>query len=199
MSGHTGGVRKLWAESVETHRHGVREAILDATGALVAERGLRSVTMGQIADASGIGRATLYKYFSDIGEILRAWHEREISRHLERVSAAGAAAAAPVDQLAAMLEAYALTRFASGGHDAPIAALLHRDEHVHRAEEQLTRMVRTVLLHAVEAGDVRADVAADELVGFALHAATAARTLPSEAAVRRLVRVTMSGLRAPGG
>ncbi len=54
----------------------MQDAALDATAALVAERGLRSVTMSQIAAQSGIGRATLYKYFPDVEAILLAWHER---------------------------------------------------------------------------------------------------------------------------
>jgi AcrR family transcriptional regulator len=54
---------KLWNETIEAHRREVRDAILDNTAALVAEHGLLSVTMSQIAEETGIGRATLYKYF----------------------------------------------------------------------------------------------------------------------------------------
>jgi AcrR family transcriptional regulator len=52
----------------------VREAILDATGELVLSRGLLAVTMSDIAEATGIGRATLYKYFPGVEAILNAWH-----------------------------------------------------------------------------------------------------------------------------
>ena len=52
----------------------MREAILDATGELVLSRGLLAVTMSDIAEATGIGRATLYKYFPDVEAILNAWH-----------------------------------------------------------------------------------------------------------------------------
>jgi len=41
-------------------------------------------------------------------------------------------------------------------------------------------------------------IAPDELAGYCLHALTAAGNLPSEAAVRRLLAVTMAGLRPPG-
>ncbi len=44
----------------KAHRRAVRDATLHATAALVAEHGLLSVTMSQIAEATGIGRATLY-------------------------------------------------------------------------------------------------------------------------------------------
>jgi hypothetical protein len=48
---------------------------------------------------------------------------------------------------------------------------------------------------AAETGDVRDDIPPDELANYCLHALTAAGTLPSKAAVRRLVRVTLAGLR----
>ena len=76
-------VPKLWTETIEAHRREVREAILVTTAALVAEHGLRSLTMSQIAEGTGIGRATLYKYFSGVEAILLAWHERQITGHLE--------------------------------------------------------------------------------------------------------------------
>lgn len=63
---------KLWNETIEAHRHTVREAILNTTAELVTEHGLLSVTMSQIAEKTGIGRATLYKYFPDVEAILHA-------------------------------------------------------------------------------------------------------------------------------
>jgi len=54
-------VPKLWHHTIEAHRREVRDAILDNTATLVAAHGLRQVTMSQIAEQTGIGRATLYK------------------------------------------------------------------------------------------------------------------------------------------
>jgi AcrR family transcriptional regulator len=68
---------------------------LDTTAALVHEHGLAAVTMSQIAAATGIGRATLYKYFPDVEAILVAWHERQITRHLRQLAAARDAAGTP--------------------------------------------------------------------------------------------------------
>ena len=80
---------KLWTETIEAHRRAVHEAVLDTTAALVAEHGLRAVTMSQIAEQTGIGRATLYKYFPDVEAILVAWHDRHVSGHLEQLAAPG--------------------------------------------------------------------------------------------------------------
>jgi AcrR family transcriptional regulator len=189
-------VPKLWTETIEAHRQAVREATLETTAALVAQRGLRSVTMSEIAEVTGIGRATLYKYFPDVNAILLAWHEREISGHLRQLAAARDQAEDAGSRLLAVLEAYALISHQSHGqHDAELAAFLHRDEQVVRAEHGLRKLVRDLLIEATAADLVRNDIAPDELASYCLHALAAASALPSKAAVRRLVEVTLAGLR----
>jgi AcrR family transcriptional regulator len=189
---------KLWNQTIEAHRREVRDAILETTAALVGEHGLRSVTMSQIAEETGVGRATLYKYFSGVEAILVAWHERQITGHLAYLAEVRDQAGEPVDRLAAVLEAYALIGHESHGHhDAELAAFLHRDEHeqVDRARGKLHAMVRDLVAAGAKSGDLRADVAPDELASYCLHALAAARSLRSKAAVRRLVTVTLAGLR----
>jgi AcrR family transcriptional regulator len=188
-------VPKLWSQTIEAHRQAVRHATLDTTARLVAEHGLRSVTMSEIAEVTGIGRATLYKYFPDVDAILSAWHEREISGHLVQLAAARDKVAAPRGRLEAVLMAYAVISHESHGHhDAEMAAFLHRDEHVARAEEQLHKMVRNLVMDASKAGDVRDDIAPDELATYCVHALGAASSLPSKGAVGRLVKLTLAGL-----
>jgi AcrR family transcriptional regulator len=191
---------RLWADTVDTHRHEVREAIQNVTLQLVAEQGLLSVTMSQIAEQTGIGRATLYKYFPDVESILRAWHERKIDNHLQELIAASESATDPFDRLAAVLHTYALIAHGSRGHrDTDLAALLHshHESHTH-AEQQLQRLVRKLLSDAIAAGTVRNDASAEELTKYCLHALSASNSLPSKPAVRRLVEVTLSGLRSKG-
>jgi AcrR family transcriptional regulator len=189
-------VPRLWNDTIEAHRREVRGAILDSTAALVAEQGLRSVTMSQIAEETGIGRATLYKYFSDVEAILLAWHERQISGHLDYLAEVRDQAGDPRERLEAVLEAYALIAHETHGHrNRELAAFLHGDEQVARAQQQLRRMIRDLLAEGAASGDLRDDVAPDELASYCLHALTAAGSLPSKAAVRRLVAVTLAGLR----
>jgi AcrR family transcriptional regulator len=187
---------KLWHQTIEAHRREVHEAILDTTAALVGEHGLRAVTMSQIADETGIGRATLYKYFSGVEAILFAWHERRIAGHLEYLAEVRDRASDPGERLEAVLEAYALiSRESQGHHDTELAAFLHRDEQLARPQRQLRDMIRRLLIEGAETGAVRDDVAPDELASYCLHALAAARNAPSKAAVRRLVTVTLAGLR----
>jgi AcrR family transcriptional regulator len=189
-------VPRLWNDTIEAHRREVREAILDTTAALAAEHGLLSVTMSQIAEETGIGRATLYKYFPDVEAILLAWHERQITDHFAQLEEARDHAGNARGRLEAVLEAYALiSHEAHGHHDTELAAFLHRDRQVTHAQHRLRSIVRDLLREAAAAGAVRDDVSPDELADYCLHALTAASSLPSKAAVRRLVGVTLAGLR----
>jgi AcrR family transcriptional regulator len=197
-------VPRLWEQTIETHRSAVSDAILDTTAALVAEHGLRSVTMSQIAEQTGIGRATLYKYFPDVEAILLAWHERQVTDHLQHLAELRDRTGDAGERLEAVLEAYALIHheFAvhhghgrSPNHGTDIAGLLHQGEHVARAHEQLTDFMRDLLAEGAKAGAVRKDIAPGELARYSLHTLSAASGLPSKAAVRRLVAITLSGLR----
>jgi AcrR family transcriptional regulator len=189
---------KLWNQTIEEHRRAVRDATIETTAALVAEQGLRSVTMSQIAEETGIGRATLYKYFSDVESILLAWHETQISGHLEYLGEIRDQAGEAGKRLEAVLEAYALISHESHGHqDNELAAFLHRDQQVAPAQKKLHHMIRDLLAEAARRGDVRDDVAPDELASYCLHALGAASTAKSKPAVRRLVEVTLAGLRRP--
>jgi AcrR family transcriptional regulator len=190
------GVPRLWTETIKAHRHEVREAVMETAAALVAEHGLRPVTMSQIAQEARIGRATLYKYFSDVEAILLAWHERQIAGHLTYLAEVRDEAGDAAGRLEAVLEAYALISHESHGHhNRELTAFLHRDEHLARAQQQLRTMIRDLLTEGARTGDLRGDVAPDELASYCLHALAAASDLPSRAAVRRLVTVTLAGLR----
>jgi AcrR family transcriptional regulator len=191
-------VPKLWTETVDEHRRAVRDAIVTTTAELVENEGLRGVTMSAIAEATGIGRATLYKYFADVDAILLAWHQQQIARHLEHLAQVRDRPAEPVARLQAVLEAYAvLSRQSRGHHDIELAAFLHRDDQVVAAQQQVRDMIRDLISDAAKAGELRDDVAPAELASYCVHALTAAASLSSWAAVRRLVTVTLAGLRPP--
>ena len=185
---------KLWSDTIQAHRRDVREAIMDTTAALVADRGLSSVTMSLIAEEAGIARATLYKYFSDVEAILRAWHERQVTSHLTHLTELRDRGGEARERLEAVLETFALISYEHHGNE--LSVLLHRGAHITRAQHQLMRVIRDLLAEAAESGDVRDDVPPDELASYCLHALTTASSLPSKAAVRRLVAVILGGLRS---
>lgn len=189
------GVPRLWSETIEEHRRAVRDATLDATATLVAEHGLASVTMSQIAEATGIGRATLYRHFPDVEAVLSAWHERRIALHLTHLEEVGNQPGSVGQRLAAVLGTYA--QLSSHSHGADLGAVLHRGDHIGRARHQLRDYLRDLIAGGAATGELRDDIPAEELAIFCLHALGGASEMPSQGAVGRLVAVTVDGLRSP--
>jgi AcrR family transcriptional regulator len=187
-------VPKLWTETVETHRHEVREAILDATGSLVQSRGLLAVSMSDIAEATGIGRATLYKYFPDVETILSAWHQRHVEAHLAELRRIQQRTADPVARLQAVLRRYAdICRKRRRYGDDELAAVLHRSAEVRKLQRQLLDLISGLTGDAAEAGAVRQDVPAEELANYCVHALAAAGN-SSTTAIDRLLEVVWTGI-----
>ena len=186
---------KLWNTTIETHREAVREAILETTSVLVAEHGLRAVSMSQIAESTGIGRATLYKYFPNVESILVERHKRHVEGHLHGLTRLATADGDPQARLDAVVESFAMIAFHRGELGTELGALLHRREHVAEVQRQLTDLICNLMVEVAETGHLRDDVPAGELATYCVHALAAASSLPTEVAVRRLVKVVLDGLR----
>lgn len=184
---------KLWTKTIEEHRREVNDAVLDATADLVSKHGLLSVTMTQIAEKSGIGRATLYKYFPDVEKIMMAWHERHVEGHLARLFEIRDKPGDPLERLTSVLQVFAEIAF-NQHHLSELHALLHNGPHVITAQKRLRKLIRDLLAEGAAAGQIRRDVVVAELADYCLHALSAASRRKSAPAVRRLVSVTLSGI-----
>ena len=186
-------VPKLWSETIESHRDEVRRALLDGTAALVAERGLRAVTMSEIATTVGIGRATLYKYFPNVESIMVAWHERQIADHLQLLVEARDGATGALDRLRAVLETFAM--LSRPHRTTELAEVLHSRDHVTHAERHLHDFVAELVDDGVADGVVRSDLTTHELASYCIHAVGAAGDMSSNTALRHLVTAVLAGLR----
>ncbi|WP_216902345.1 TetR/AcrR family transcriptional regulator [Nocardia alni] len=186
---------KLWNDTIETHRSQVRDAVLDAAAALVFEEGLRGVTMSQVAERAGIGRATLYKYFPDVETILRTWHARQIDAHIVQLTRVREGAGGPGERLHAVLTAYAHIARQTRSHDQDLVRFLHPDPSIVTAQQQLRDLIEQLLVEGADAGEIRDDVPAAELSTYCLHALAGAAESTSDEAVARLVGLTLAGLR----
>jgi AcrR family transcriptional regulator len=191
---------KLWDETIEAHRRAVRDATLDTTAALVAERGMRGVTMSEIAEKTGIGRATLYKYFPDVETILSTWHQRQVSQHLDHLAEVRDRTAEGEGRLEAVLEAYARiqrerVQHQHQPHGEELVTFLHGDQQLSEPQHRLHDLIQELIAEAAAAGRVRSDVTSGELAGYCIHALAAAGHAPSDGAAHRLVQVTLDGLR----
>lgn len=182
-------VPKLWNQTIEAHRGAVQDAILDTAATLVAEHGMLSVTMSQIAQEAGIGRATLYKYFPNVESVLRAQHDRQLAGHLEHLAAVTHSGGDAGHQLEAVLSIHAMVTFEH--HGSAMASVMHLEG----ARQTQLAFVSDLLRRAAEAGAIRDDVAPEELASYCVHALAAAAESPSKAAVSRLVQLTLESLR----
>jgi AcrR family transcriptional regulator len=75
------------------------ERILDAARQLLSRYGLRRTSLADIADHAGVGRATLYRRFSNRDELLAALVAREATRLIARVDEQVAAHDNPQDRV----------------------------------------------------------------------------------------------------
>lgn len=189
---------KLWRETVEEHRRDVRAAILDAAWQLATDEGVLGVTMGRVAESAGIGRATLYKYFPGVEQILVAAHGRHVAAHLVQLRELRASAASPAAALHSVLQGYAQICFHKDqAAHTDLRGLVHAGAEFHEAQGDVLRLFAECVRDAQDAGGIRTDVRADELAAYCFHALTAAGQLSSRAALGRLVEVVAAGLR-PG-
>lgn len=188
---------RLWSDTVQQHRHDVREAILDKAAALIQARGLPAVTMSQIAKDVGIGRATLYKYFNSVEEVIVAWHERQVTEHLEQLTGAIEREQTGLERLSTLIGAHA--RALHHHHDP---ALVLIDPHfpgavndaLTAAQDRIRHLLVTVLTEGASTGVLRTDVPPEELANFVLHSLGAAADLPPADAVDRLVNMVIGAL-----
>jgi AcrR family transcriptional regulator len=189
------GVPKLWKDTVEAHRRDVRAAILDAAWTLAQERGVRGVTMGLVAENAGISRATLYKYFPGIEEILRAAHKDHVARHLTALAAAQSNAASPREALLAMLSGYARICFhRDRAASAEMHGLVHAGPQHARNQSAIHDLFTQAVRDAQAVAQVRSDMGAKELAAFAVSALDTAATASNEPDVEHLVRLVAEAL-----
>lgn len=188
-------VPKLWEESIDEHRRSVRDAITEAAWRLAEEHGPLSLTMSQVAGAAGIGRATLYKYFTDIESILVAHHARHVEDHLQALEDLRGESKPPGARLVAVAHAYASICFHRGRHSsADISTLVHRGPEVADAERRLRSVFAGLIAEAAAEGLVRTDLGPEELAVYCRHALEASGQAKDLDSVARLTQVVLDGL-----
>lgn len=188
-------VPKLWKDTVAEHRRDVRVAIHEAAWSLASECGVRGVTMGAVAERAGIARATLYKYFSGVEEVLVAAHEDRVTKHLLHLQTARSSAKSAGEGVRRLLAGYAQICFHRGQVGTPdLRSFLRSGEQHEQSESQLHALFAESMAAAQREGQVRSDLPAGELAAFCVNALAAAGILPSRTALDRLVSLVWESL-----
>ncbi len=76
---------RIRAESIAAHKELTRREILETAADLFVRQGYEETGLGEIASVIGIGRTTLYEYFSDKEEILVCLVEENIPQVVDEM------------------------------------------------------------------------------------------------------------------
>lgn len=109
-------------------RNGVRERILDTTNTLLNRYGYRRMTMAELARESGVGKGTLYLYFSSKQEVALSSIDRLIDHLADRLREIAAEQGPVSARLESML----------------VARVMFRFDHLHQDSQSLDEMFAAV-------------------------------------------------------
>jgi AcrR family transcriptional regulator len=151
-----------WTNVTEAYRNGQRESIAHTAMTLLIEGGGSGLSMSGLAQAAGISRPTLYRYYPDMESVLVGVAEL-VAQHDEAFAAEVLAEADPRDQLRAFLDA--VTDPIAHGHPSAIeleAALPPEGRKLlHAHEDRGRELLVGILKRGVQAGYFAADVNPD--------------------------------------
>ncbi|MER7462880.1 TetR/AcrR family transcriptional regulator [Streptomyces sp. NPDC097981] len=175
-----------------------RERILVAAREVLVEQG-SGAPFDEVARRAGVGNATLYRHFPDRGALVH----HVVLFVMDRVTAQAE------DSLAEEPDAFvALCRFTHAAADERIGALCpmlagdfdHEHPELIAAREALAKAVETLVVAGQEAGLIRSDVGAGDLM---IALSQLSRPLPGitcqavDGFVHRHLQLFLDGLRAP--
>jgi AcrR family transcriptional regulator len=188
-----------------------RRELIDAALRVFVERGFAATKVADIASAAGVGKGTLYEYFSAKEELFFAVVEGVHARTVARVDEVLARTGSPRLQLVHLLDlagtlvtehlavhAVTLDFWAASRGSAFEGQFL---EATRASYEHYRELVADVLRRGHEAGEFRADVSADGLAALLVGAIDGLgnqkffdRSLDPNAAVRAFATVFLAGL-----
>ena len=172
-----------------------RRLVLEAAAQAFAERGF-DVGVAEIARRAGVGNATVFRRFPSKEELFRAIIEEKAA---ECLAAAQRAAENddPWDALVELLTATAEMQARDRGFFEATEDQLLRDPELVRCHLPILAAVDSIVARAQEAGVVRDDVTALDMLGLVKGAVAAMRPIGGigEDAWRRFLSLMLDGLR----
>jgi AcrR family transcriptional regulator len=185
---HDGPARRVRADAQRS-----LEALLQAAKQVFAASGV-DAPVREIAEAAGVGLATLYRHFPQRADLIAAVFRREIDACADAAPVL-AAERTPFAALAGWMQRYAAFVAAKRG----LAQALHSGDPAFDAlpgyfDQRLRPALRGLLAAAVVADEVRADVEADELLSAVASLGMSAQNA-DPARAERMVALLVDGLR----
>lgn len=171
-----------WEATLDAHRTHQRDVIHRAAVALATEHGVAGVGMAEVARRAGISRATLYKYFNNVEDILASYMISEVEGEHRLLEERLAAMESPMARLREVL-GHLLTYFSSPEHLSASTVIGHGQfspevaARVGAAMGRVHQMVRDEVVAAADLAELRSDVDPDVLAEVFQHLLTAGRAL----------------------
>jgi AcrR family transcriptional regulator len=167
--------RSGWVEATQTYKDRQRHAITATALDLLTEHGGTGLSMSTLAEAAGISRPTLYRYYPDLDAVLVGIAQM-VADHDDAFAARVRAEPDPTRQLHTALEAVANVAAHTRLPGAALeAALPPAGRDLLRAHQERVRgLLADILRRGVRDGEFAADVDPDAdaglILGLAAHA-----------------------------
>lgn len=191
-----------------------REQILEAAGAVFAERGYHNASINDIIEKAGIARGTFYLYFASKHNILEAILDEALATLRARIKPieVGPEAPAPSEQLRENVTR--VLRFATDKRDLTRLVLEHGlapdddlSERVSRFWNHVVEMIESSLSQGIELGMVRkcdvelcARASLGAIRGVVEHLAMSGEDLDLDRVTTEVIAFAMRGvIQIPGG
>jgi len=153
-------VPRINASTIDEHKALTRSALLAAAKQLIAAAGSTDIPLGEIALAAGVGRTTLYDYFSDREDLISTLVEDELPGVLGELIGS-----ATIDGSASERMALLATRTVEFVVNDPVlGVILHRDagrmsveaqERIRGAHSSLSEAMVGLYFLGVDSGEFR--------------------------------------------
>ena len=173
-----------------------RERVLKAAKAVFSAGGPEA-SLEAVARRAGVGIGTLYRHFPTREALFEAVYRREVQQ-LADLADALKAEATPTEALRRWMRANIEFVATKKGMLAALALVIHGNSELYAGTfERLTRALGELLDRAIAAGEIRADVSAEDLLRALVGMCYLHDQAGWQQSVLRLVDVFVDGLRSP--
>jgi AcrR family transcriptional regulator len=182
-------VRKPRSDAVRN-----RERVLEAAKAVFSAGG-SDASLEAVAKRAGVGIGTLYRHFPTREALFEAVYRREVDQ-LSELAEQLKSTAAPVDALRRWLKSNVELVATKKGMIAALALAVQTSSELYAYSfDRLTKAVAGLLDRAVAAGEIRADVSAEDLLRALIGMCYLHDQPGWQSTVLRLMDVFIDGLR----
>jgi AcrR family transcriptional regulator len=172
------------------------ELILEAAEEAFAEKG-HDACVADIATRAGVGQATIFRRFETKDDLIAAVFERKI-RQLVETARTAARKRRAWDGLMLFMTAATELHGRDRGFFQSMAQQLFQDPQLLALKQEVSEAMSAVVERAKSEGDLRADIATEDIHAFCCAAAQAATMGPATkpSASKRYLAVITDGMRA---